>query len=102
MTLAEATERRDGIFYMFDSDENDILDAAEYDTFDETRAADLKVNGRGMKSANEGMARQVADANGDGAVTKEEFMQITPDWFARMDRDGDGVLTTGDFGRRKG
>ena len=42
--------------------------------------------GRGM-----GMMR-MADANGDGVVTRDEYMAATDARFARMDRNGDGVL----------
>lgn len=102
VTLAEATQRRDDIFFMFDNDDNSVLDAAEYDVFDQTRADDMAVNGHGMGPADEGMARQVADADGNGEVTKDEFLSVTPAWFARMDRNGDGVITTDDFGPRRG
>jgi hypothetical protein len=34
-----------------------------------------------------------ADADGDGAVTREEMMAESADRFARLDTDGDGKLT---------
>ena len=36
------------------------------------------------------------DVNGDGAVTRDELAQ-TSDFFQKLDRDGDGVLTQADF-----
>ena len=39
------------------------------------------------------------DVDGDGQVSRDEFLARTPDWFAKMDRDGNGSVTTEDFGR---
>ena len=36
------------------------------------------------------------DADGDGAITPEEF-RGPPEFFKRLDRNGDGVLTAADF-----
>jgi Ca2+-binding EF-hand superfamily protein len=105
VTLAEATEKRGEIFFMFDQDENGALDATEYDLFDETRQADMDANAGGhgngpMRGVNEGMMRAFNDADGDGTVTRDEFLARVADWFAMMDRSGDGVVTTDDFGPR--
>lgn len=107
VTLAEATERRGDIFYMFDQDENDTLDAEEYKLFDETREADMATNAGGhqngqMRGVNQGLMKEFNDANGDGLVTREEFLANVPQWFAQMDRSGDGAVTTEDFGRQGG
>ncbi|MDA8586506.1 hypothetical protein N9L47_09600 [Rhodobacteraceae bacterium] len=42
VTLAELTEKRGEVFYVFDSDENGFLNAEEYASFDDTRAADME------------------------------------------------------------
>ena len=106
VTVAEATQKRGDIFYMFDQDENSALDAAEYDLFDETRIADMEANAGGhngqMRGVSQAMARDFNDVDGDGLVTLEEFLSQVPNWFSLMDRDGDNVLTTNDFGRQKG
>lgn len=105
VTLAEAQEKRGEIFYMFDQDENDLLDSAEYDRFDETRKADMEANAGGhgkgrMGQANKGMQRAFNDTDGDGAVSKAEFAQNSEAWFAMVDKSGDGIVTTDDFGRK--
>lgn len=107
VTLAEATEKRGDIFFMFDQDENDLLDAEEYKLFDTTREADMQANAGGhqngqMRGVNQGLMLKFNDANGDGTVSKDEFLARVPDWFAMMDRNEDGVITTADFGRRGG
>ncbi len=104
VTLEEVREKRSDIFYMVDQDEDNILNSEEYDLFDATRAADQEANEEGDcgggKNAGEGMTRQVTDLNGDGQVTREEFLAATDAWFAQKDRNGDGKITTEDFGRR--
>jgi hypothetical protein len=103
VTLAEATERRGDVFVTFDADENGILTSEEHDLFDEARAQDMEQNGMGHggggRNPANGMLRDVTDADGDGNVTREEFMAAVPAWFEAMDRNGDGVVTTADFGR---
>ena len=105
VSLEEATERRSDVFYMFDEDENGLLDSAEYDLFDETRKADQEANGAsgtpGRNSPANGMKREFTDTNGDGKVTRDEFLNTVPAWYAKVDRNGDGTVTTDDFGRRK-
>ena len=106
VSLSEATEKRGDLFYMFDQDENGFLNDAEYDLFDETRRADMDENAGGhkqgpMAAIDKAMKREFNDVNGDGQVSKDEFISRTPDWFTMMDRTGDGIVTTDDF-RRKG
>lgn len=103
VSLAEVTERRGDVFYTFDADENGLLDAEEHDLFDEARAHDMQQNGmgggHGRNNPANGMKRSVTDADGDGQVSRAEFMAAVPAWFERMDRNADGVVTPEDFGR---
>lgn len=39
------------------------------------------------------------DINGDGTVTLAEFTEATNTLFPQIDRNGDGVVSTADFGR---
>lgn len=58
-------------------------------------------NGQGKMNGNPeeaGMMRGFNDTDGDGLVSRDEFMAKTPDWFAKMDRNGDGSVTVDDFG----
>lgn len=109
VSLEEATEKRGDVFTTFDADEDGKLSATEYDMFDEARAndqAEMKAamgKGKGMghgKGMGEegGMMRAFNDADGDGFVSRDEFMAKTPDWIAMMDRNGDGGVTADDFG----
>lgn len=120
VSLEEATERRGDIFTTFDANEDGNLDATEYAAFDAARAADQeamreemqgegmgqgqgkgKGKGHGMGHGNgeeQGMMQAFNDANGDGLVSREEFLAKVPNWFAMMDRDGDGAISTADFG----
>ncbi|WP_228156833.1 calcium-binding protein [Fuscovulum blasticum] len=118
VTLPEARERRDEIFTTFDANADGILSPDELAALDDART-DMRAQmqdarseagmGKGMgmgmgmgmghgKGGGGGAA--LRDANGDGQVTRDEFVGLTTAFFARMDRNGDGSLTTGDFGRR--
>ena len=102
VTAAEATQKRSELFYMFDQDENGVLDAAEYTLFDETREADMQANAGGpggqMQGVSQAMSRAFNDADADGSVTEAEFLSRVPEWFGMMDRNGDDLITDADFG----
>lgn len=106
VSMAEITERRDLVFTMFDNDENNALDATEYAMFDETRAADMEMNagghgnGQGGGRMNEGMTMAFNDTDGDGIVTRDEFIAGSAGWFAMLDQNEDGSVTADDFGPR--
>jgi Ca2+-binding EF-hand superfamily protein len=118
VSLEEARTKRGDLFISFDTDADDKLSPEEYAAFDEMRAADQeqmreemagmgngqgKGNGKGMgmgmMQAEGGMMRAFNDPDGDGMVSREDFVGRTADWFAMMDRDGDGKVTVDDFGR---
>ncbi|MBS0125510.1 EF-hand domain-containing protein [Thetidibacter halocola] len=108
VTVEEATERRGDVFLTFDANEDGFLDADEYVLFDEARANDMADNGgaqghggKGMMNAANGMKLDVNDMDGDGKVSRDEFLTQAATWIAGMDRNGDGVVTTDDFGPMK-
>ena len=123
VSLAEAIERRTDFFVAYDADENNILDAEEYALFDEARATgeadgvldsgasnttggantpqgnpDVK---KALKKVLIGMTLEYNDADGNGAVSLEEFLGKTADWVTMLDRNGDSVISTADFGPQK-
>lgn len=104
VTLAELEQKRGDVFYMFDEDENGMLNADEYASFDEVRAADMENQGdhaQGkMGRVQEGMQMTFNDTNDDGQVSKAEFLAKAADWLAIIDRDESGNVTSADFGPR--
>lgn len=105
VTVAEITERREMVFNMFDQDENGRLNAEEYVAFDETRAADMENNaggghGQGGGRMQEGLTLGFNDTDGDGEVSKAEFLERSEAWVTMVDRDEDGSITAVDFGPR--
>lgn len=102
VSLEEVIEKRGDVFVTFDADNNGVLSAEEYVAFDEARAADMARmgggHGKGMMAMEAPMERGFNDADGDGLVSAAEFAASSPTMFARMDRNGDGVITTDDFG----
>ena len=104
VTLAELEEKRGDVFYMFDADEDGMLNADEYASFDEVRAADMENQGdhaQGkMGRVQEGMQMTFNDANDDGQVSEAEFVAKAADWLVIIDRDESGDVTSADFGPR--
>lgn len=100
VTLAEIQEKRSSIFLSFDSDDNGILDADEYIYFDEARANDMadKNVGQTNKKAGSPMTLEANDIDGDGQVSREEFLENAKSFFEQKDANGDGAITTDDFG----
>lgn len=122
VSIEEARERRGDIFHTFDADDDGVLSAEDYALFDEAREADMKEHGIGQgggqgkgqgggrgkgqgqgmgeHSAAMSMTRENADLDGDGQVTREEFLAGVDIWFPKQDRNGDGVISSEDFGRQ--
>ncbi len=88
-----------------DADGNGILTRAESDAGATARFAQMDRDGDGRLSGDElgapgagrtggGIAGRIrhADANGDGVVTREEFLTVSARRFARMDANGDGSV----------
>ena len=102
VSAEEITERRGDIFTMFDQDEDGMLSAEEYVLFDETRAADMENNsgghGKGGDRMQEGLTLGFNDTDADGQVSKEEFVSNSAAWFTQIDRNGDAMITSADFG----
>lgn len=106
VTLAETKEKRGEVFVMFDSDEDGQFNAEEWEGINEHLAAEtgqggaVQNMGRGPgRFMHEAMTLAFNDANADGTVTAEEFVEATTALFAKIDRNGDGVMTSADFGR---
>ncbi len=102
VTADEAASKRDELFTMFDADEDGRMNGEEWTLFDETRRADLQTNMTEVDKASmaglaAGFARPFNDPDGDGAVTRDEFVGRAGPALEAMDRDGDGVLTGADF-----
>jgi hypothetical protein len=107
VTLAEAEEKRGDVFVMFDAAEDGVMDAADWTAVEEHLAAemdgkgDAKGMGRGPgKLIHASMTAAFNDADADGKVTQAEFVAAPKSLFAQIDRNGDGVMTTEDFGKK--
>ena len=105
VTLAEIAEKRESIFFTFDENGDGSLTAEEYVAFDEARAADHASEGHGKNGGGHGqgavgMTFEFNDVDGNGEVSMAEFIGQSEAWFAMMDRNGDGEVTSADFGRQ--
>ncbi len=102
VSAAEVEQKRTDVFAAFDADENGRLSAEEYGVFDEARANDQAQmgggHGMGMQRLEAPMERGFNDTNADGEVSAEEWAASSPKMFAALDKNGDGEITTADFG----
>lgn len=100
-TLAELQEMRGDVFFTFDANEDGYLDAEEYVFFDEARANDVanyEAEQRAqMQKVADGMSLRNSDRDGDGRVSREEFLAGAADWFTDLDKNSDGGITLEDF-----
>ncbi|MCA0042577.1 hypothetical protein LA304_03635 [Celeribacter sp. ASW11-22] len=53
----------------------------------------------GIDQVQGSMTRLANDLDGNGVVTREEFVGNGAQWFSRMDRDQNGLITLDDFGQ---
>ncbi len=113
ITLAEVTERRGSVFLSFDANEDGELDGEEQALMGEMRDTQHgEMGGQGMakdqghgagmghaqKQVEAGMHQgRMFDTDGDGRWTRDEFVGFSAKWHARMDSDGDSVITKADF-----
>lgn len=104
--LSEAEEKRGGIFDMFDQAGDGKLDADDWAGVAEHLEAEEGTNGPGLGMGNgpgkfihEAMTAEFNDADGNGEVTAEEFVAATKRLFPQIDRNGDGVISSADFGK---
>jgi len=56
----------------------------------------LLASGLALAQARDGAALEHADADHDGKVTRQEYINARAEQFARLDRNGDGVLDDAD------
>lgn len=104
VTVADVASRRSDIFASFDQNDDGILDAEDYDFFNEARDTAHSDKGGhggghgGERKAAVGMTLEFNDVDGDGVVSEAEFIGQSGAWLALVDRNGDGVVTVKDFG----
>ena len=117
VTPAEAQAKRGEVFYMFDQNEDKVLDSAEWALVAEHMAAEMDAKAEGGQRQGQGqgsghgqgkgpgavmhqaMTPGFNDADGDGVVTEAEFLAATDRLFAGLDRNGDGQASAADFAR---
>ncbi|WP_157973559.1 EF-hand domain-containing protein [Tropicimonas sp. IMCC34043] len=100
VTLEEVQLRRDDLFASFDADENGALSVDELSALTDMRdgmmprPAGRAANGSGFDTT---MIARMLDADGDGNVSRDEYVGMAGRLFGRMDRNGDGAVAADDF-----
>ena len=101
VTVDEARQHRITVFDMFDQDGDNYLDAEEYAIFDDVRDANREAFGAEFgtitKDGSFGISLRFIDRDGNGVVSIGEFMSRAGEWIQLMDRNTDGIITADDF-----
>jgi Ca2+-binding EF-hand superfamily protein len=101
VTVDEARQHRITVFDMFDQDGDNYLDADEYAIFDDVRDANREAFGAEFgtitKDGSFGISLRFNDRDGNGVVSIGEFMSRAGEWIQLMDRNTDGIITADDF-----
>ncbi|MEP3655361.1 MAG: EF-hand domain-containing protein [Litorimonas sp.] len=100
---ARKEERRAKVLEKFDTNLDGELSEAERTVMKaegKAKRAERKADRKDRKTKR--AERPKLDANGDGFISLEEHTVATEQLFARMDANGDGVLTKGEGKKRKG
>ena len=110
---AQFAERR---FDKLDANHDGVVTLNEFVAAATAKFKELDVAGNGRVTAEEiasspraheraeKVAERIAhrlDTNGDGRVSKDEFLAMAKTRFAKLDKNGDGFLTADEIGRRR-
>lgn len=105
-----APRERGAAFFQADANSDGAVTRAEFDASRAARFAQLDTNNDGQLTREERRAERGdrgrhgrrggglhmlgrADANNDGNITREEFLARPTEMFARLDANGDGVIS---------
>lgn len=99
ISAQEAAEWRETVFVTMDANEDGQLTLEEYMSIQLGRGADPDQRGpRYVERQAEKKAAFVAmDTEGNGVVTREQFLQFGADEFTAADANGDGYVTLPEF-----
>ncbi|MGR3760125.1 EF-hand domain-containing protein [Roseobacteraceae bacterium NS-SX3] len=100
-TVDEATAARNALFDPADADGDGALSLGEHAALLAAIAARDAEVGRGYAASAPAAGRveafTFADSNADGQISRLEFHSVSRRLARSLDRDGDGVLSEGDF-----
>lgn len=101
ISRAENRAAAEARFARMDVDKDGTIEAGEFGADGERIAARGERRGPGAHGGHDRGGTMMADANGDGAVTRAEFDAASAQRFARMDSNGDGKLDAADRPQRR-
>ena len=103
VSLAEIRQGREHRFAAYDADGDGYLDREEQAKFDkvrETGIARFSEDDRiKIRQVADGLSMPRNDADGDGRVSRDEFLKGGESWFKSLDKDGDGAVTVLDLAK---
>ncbi|PYE99934.1 EF hand domain-containing protein [Rhodopseudomonas faecalis] len=103
VSLAEIRQGREHRFAAYDADGDGYLDREEQAKFDKVRetgiarfSEDDRVK---IRRVADGLSMPRNDADGDGRVSRDEFLKGGDSWLKSLDKDGDGAVTLLDLAK---
>jgi hypothetical protein len=101
VTRAEIRQGREQRLYAFDVDGDGFIDPQEYARFDKVREAGIArfaaQDQENIRRVAKGLTHEWNDADGDGRVSRAEFLDGGDTWLKALDKDGDDRVTIRDL-----
>lgn len=103
VTLAEIRQGREHRFAAYDADGDGYLDREEQAKFDKVRETGIarfsEEDRVKIRRVADGLSMARNDADGDGRVSRDEFLKGGESWFKALDKDGDGRVSLQDLAK---
>lgn len=100
ISAEEAAAKAEKKFGEIDADKDGKISLDEMDKYREAEKLEREAKRAEREEAMKKKYREKIDPDGDGHVTKEEFLKNASERHTKMDADGDGKVSKGDLAKK--